>query len=344
MNKLNRVFFYWLLQVLGWSSYGTLLFVASFNKTGYKLGNYFFINLSVSLFLGIFLSHQLRRIIKIRGLLTINRFRELLQMISLVLIFSLIHVSITKLISILLFGSFLNFSLVSFLLNWASFILIFGFWLALYYGIHLFEQTQKQEFENLKLKAIQSELELQNLRSQLNPHFLFNALNSIRALVEADPKKSKEGITLLSNLLRYSLTTSLDRLITIEAELQMVDSYLRLEKIRFEERLTIKKEISEEVILFKIPAFSIQTLVENAIKHGISKLINGGEVGIRIEKNYQHIIIQVSNSGRLGKEKDLGIGLTNLKKRLEIEYNQNFKLSIFEDKLVFVEVQIPANR
>jgi two-component system LytT family sensor kinase len=344
MKNLNRTFYYWLLQFLGWSSYAILVLIASFNKQGYNLGIFFFINLVVSLLLGIYLSHQLKKTITSKGLLKINQFTELLQIVSLVLIFSFLHALITKLISLSIIASFLNFSVVSFLLNWASIFLIFGFWLALYYGIHLFEQIQRQEYENLRLKATQTELELQNLRSQLNPHFLFNALNSTRALVEVDPKKSKEAITLLSNLLRFSLSTSLDRLITIESELQMVDSYLRLEKIRFEERLTIKKEISEEVKLFKIPAFAIQTLVENAIKHGISKLINGGEVIIRVDKNDRQIFIQVSNSGMLGGEKDLGIGLTNLCKRLEIEYNQNFKFSIFEDKFVFVEIQIPANR
>jgi two-component system LytT family sensor kinase len=344
MKSLNRTFFFWLLQVFGWTTYGALVFFATYNKKGFNLSLVFFINLSVSLLMGVYLSHLMRRYIVNSDLLRIRSSNEFFRIIALVLVVSLLHTVMTKLIGLTFFGSFLNISLVSILMNWASFILIFGFWLTIYYGIHLFEEIQRQELDNIILKASQSELELQNLRSQLNPHFLFNALNSITALVEVDPKKSKEAVNLLSNLLRFSLSNSFDRLITIDTELQMVDSYLSLEKIRFEERLRIKKDINESVKPFKIPAFTIQTLVENAIKHGISKLIEGGEIIINIRKAEQNIIIQISNSGILGKEKDLGIGLSNLCKRLEIEYDKKYKFSMLSDDLVHVEIQIPANR
>jgi hypothetical protein len=149
-------------------------------------------------------------------------------------------------------------------------------------------------------------------------------------LVEVDPKKSKEAVSLLSNLLRFSLSTNYDRLVSIENELQMVDSYLSLEKIRFEERLNVKKKIDYELTTVKIPAFTIQTLVENAIKHGVSKLVLGGEILIRIEKEDNLVLIQVANSGEIGKQKDLGIGLSNLRKRLDIEYKRNCSLSLYQ--------------
>ena len=124
----------------------------------------------------------------------------------------------------------------------------------------------------------------------------------------------------------------------------MVDSYLSLEKIRFEERLSVKKIITYELMTVKIPAFTIQTLVENAIKHGISKLVLGGEILIRIEKEDDLVLIQVANSGEIGKQKDLGIGLSNLRKRLDIEYNRNCSLSLYQADLVYVEIRIPLNR
>jgi hypothetical protein len=112
MKNLNRTFYYWLLQFLGWSSYAILVLIASFNKQGYNLGIFFFINLVVSLLLGIYLSHQLKKTITSKGLLKINQFTELLQIVSLVLIFSFLHALITKLISLSIIASFLNFSVV----------------------------------------------------------------------------------------------------------------------------------------------------------------------------------------------------------------------------------------
>ena len=109
------------------------------------------------------------------------------------------------------------------------------------------------------MEASRNEIELKNLRSQLNPHFLFNALNSIRALVEVEPKKSKEAINLLSSLLRSSLTVNKSSLVTIEKELEMVEAYLKLEKIRFEERLEIKIRVDQLIKQLNIPAFTIQT-------------------------------------------------------------------------------------
>jgi two-component system LytT family sensor kinase len=344
MLNLNRTHLYWIFQISGWGIYGGLISLASFNTKGFNLNASFLTNLIFSVFLGIALSHYLRKQVIYSGLIRIKRITDILKVMIILLAISFLHVFSTKILSILVSWSFVNISLISFLINWASILLLFGFWLTLYYGFQLFEQNQRQELDNLALKAFQSELELQNLRSQLNPHFLFNALNAIRALIEVDPKKSKEAVTLLSNLLRFSLSTSYDRLISLENELQMVDSYLSLEKIRFEERLNIKKEINDDLKSLKIPAFIIQTLVENGIKHGVSKLIEGGEIFIRIEKEDDFILIQVANSGTIGSYKDLGIGLSNLRKRLDIEYKTNYNFSIYQSEMVYVDIRIPTNR
>ncbi len=344
MIKFKRIHLYWLLQSLGWAAYAGLIFFASFNSQGFYLSGSFLLNLFLSFFFGIAFSHVLKNRVVSLGLLKLSVFSDFVKIIFVLIAVSFFYVVSTKIVSILISWSTMNLGVVSFLINWASFLLLFAFWLTLYYGYHLFEQNQRQELDNLELQAFQTELELQNLRSQLNPHFLFNALNAIRALVEVDPKKSKEAVTLLSNLLRFSLSTNYDRLVSIENELQMVDSYLSLEKIRFEERLIIKKEINDELRNFDIPAFTIQTLVENAIKHGISKLIEGGEISIRVVKVEKFILIQVANSGQISSEKDLGVGLNNLKKRLEIEYKSNYYFSIYQANLVYVELRIPMNR
>ncbi|MBM3186508.1 MAG: histidine kinase [Bacteroidetes bacterium] len=344
MIQVKRTHLYWLLQSFGWSAYIGLILFASINSKGFYLNSSFLINLVFSFFLGILFSHLLKIRVLSMGLLKLNGIRDFLKTILLLITISLFYVISTKIISIIVSWSFVNIGVLSFIINWSSYLLLFAFWLTLYYVYFLFEQNRRQEIDNLALKAFQSELELHNLRSQLNPHFLFNALNAIRALIEVDPKKSKEAVTLLSNMLRFSLSTSYDRLISLENELQMVDSYLRLEKIRFEQRLDIKKEINDDLKSFNIPAFTIQTLIENAIKHGISKLIEGGEISIRVDLDREHVLIQVANSGIFGNEIDLGISLSNLKKRLELEYGNNYTFSIYQADMVFVEIRIPTNR
>ena len=343
MIQINRKVFYWILQIVGWCSYGGLIFIASYNKVGFSFGFKFFINLFFTVLLGILLSHQIRNRIKSKELVKILKKSDLLRIVTLVLFTSLVFVLLTKAIIILLNWSVFQIEFISFIINWASFFVLFGFWVTLYYGYHLFEQTQRQELDNLLLKASQSELELQNLRSQLNPHFLFNALNSIRALVEVNPAKAKEAVTLLAKILRFSLSTSNQSLVTIEHELQLVDSYLKLEKVRYEERLRIVKHVEGDLLQQKIPAFTIQTLVENGVKHGISKLIQGGEIVIRVSKLEHSVCILVSNSGEIGTQKDLGIGLINLRKRLDIEYGNAYSFSIKQNEMVDVEIRISTN-
>ena len=114
-----------------------------------------------------------------------------------------------------------------------------GFYLAFIF----IEQNRQQEIQRLKLSASEKEIELKNLRAQLNPHFLFNSLNSIRALVGLDPEQAKSAITRLSSLLRHSINLGKQTLVSLEDEIELVKNYLELEKIRFEERLQINYDI-----------------------------------------------------------------------------------------------------
>lgn len=171
--------------------------------------------------------------------------------------------------------------------------------------------------------ASNKESELKNLRSQLNPHFLFNSLNSIKALVDIDPVKAKKSITTLSNLLRQSLILGKENLVNLESELGVAKSYLDLERVRFEERLQVSWEIDNELEEFQIPPFSLQMMVENAIKHGISNLKDGGEVRIKVFRKDDDVCVQVINSGNLKKVVDLGVGIENIQQRLELQYGTN---------------------
>src|SRR5690606_5122792 len=137
----------------------------------------------------------------------------------------------------------------------------FFLWFVLYFSYHYFDQYNK----SLKYEASMVQIELNNLKSQLNPHFIFNALNSIRALVDENPEKSKQAINQLSNILRNSLATDKKRLTKFGDELKIVRDYLGLENIRFEERLKTRFDIDPQSHRFNVPPLMIQTLVENGI-------------------------------------------------------------------------------
>src|SRR5690606_29628076 len=153
---------------------------------------------------------------------------------------------------------------------------------------------------SLRFQAANNEIKLNQLRNQLNPHFIFNALNSVRALVDEDPQKAKSAITQLSNILRYSLVMDKHQTIDFADEITTVFDYLNLESIRFEERLSVNYEIEEDAYDYKIPPMMLQTIVENAIKHGISNLMKGGTIEIHCSIGLSDdLYIQVKNSGQL---------------------------------------------
>ena len=142
----------------------------------------------------------------------------------------------------------------------------------------MWNRNRNNELDRLKLETTVKELELKTIKSHINPHFIFNSLNSIRALVDENPKRARRAITELSNILRSSMQAEKSETVTLEKELDIVKDYLALEQMRFEERLKIELEIDEDTLQQPVPPMMLQTLVENAIKHGISKQIKGGVV------------------------------------------------------------------
>ncbi len=221
-------------------------------------------------------------------------------------------------------------------------IILFLLWSGFYYVFAIVEKSRAQEILNLKWEASKNEIELKNLRAQLNPHFLFNSLNSIRALIGLNPEQAKTSVTQLSSLLRKSISLGKLRVISLKEELDLVKIYLDLEQVRFEERLSTDFQISQESLSLEIPPLMIQTVVENAIKHGISQSIDGGIVRVISHKRENTLEITVSNSGLLKiDQKEEGIGISNTKKRLEILYGKDASFSISQvDDEVVVKINI----
>lgn len=224
-----------------------------------------------------------------------------------------------------------------------NFILI-ALWLLIYMVWHYLERNRKNELDKLNLEKIVKEMELKTIKSHINPHFIFNSLNSIRALVDENPSRARTAITQLSNILRSSLKVGKMEIMPLEEELLIVKDYLALEQMRFEERLRIQMDIDPETIHQPVPPMMLQTLVENAIKHGIGKQMDGGIVRIisRIENNKFELIVQ--NTGRLGKNTTEGFGFKSTKDRLKILFGNSARLEVkqIEELLVEAKIEMPV--
>jgi two-component system, LytTR family, sensor kinase len=215
-------------------------------------------------------------------------------------------------------------------------------WSTFYFTYHFIERYNK----SLKYEASMIEIELTNLKSQLNPHFIFNALNSIRALVDENPKKSKQAINQLSNILRNSLAFEKKGLTKFDDELKIVKDYLSLESVRFEERLKTDFSIHPESANFRVPPLMIQTLVENGVKHGISKLTEGGVIQLKTIVENNRLKIQIRNSGQImngARRSKSGLGITNTVQRLKLLYGNeaSFKMVNESNNFVLTEIIIP---
>jgi len=221
--------------------------------------------------------------------------------------------------------------------------IFFFIWAALYFIYNYFERYNK----SLKLEASFKEIELNNLKSQINPHFIFNALNSIRGLVDENPVKAKLAINQMSNILRNSLVAEKRGLSKFSDELRIVTDYLGLESIRFEERLRTEFDIDPASHDFYVPTLMVQTLVENGIKHGISQLRDGGLIQIRtrVEGDRLRMIIRNSGSFKLGSPNTpgTGLGLDNTRQRLKLIYHNeaSFRIITEKDNFVVTEVTVP---
>jgi two-component system, LytTR family, sensor kinase len=224
----------------------------------------------------------------------------------------------------------------------------FLIWSAMYFLINTLENFRKAEIENLRWEALRNETELNRLKSQLNPHFMFNAMNVIRALVDENPARSKDAITQLSGLLRNTLQFGKHKTVSLGKELEVVRDYLALESARMEERLRVEWNVREECESFEVPPLMLQTLVENCIKHGIARIPEGGVVRINASCSETGLKIVLENSGTYdpARKTESGFGLRNSIERLNLLYGNEATLNIRNSSAntVITEVFIPKTR
>jgi len=327
---LNKKKLYWIAQVVGWLVY--VLIVGVFNQlNGNEITQELLFSLLSIYFIGLSISHFYRGIIVKLNWMGLSVSHLIPRVFIGVILFGIIvYFAQTIVLEVFIAESNFSFEMADAfpkIINWS---LLFLLWSLLYFLFHFINNYKKEEIKNLKWEAARNEIELNKIKSQLNPHFIFNSMNSIRALVDEDPQLAKNAITQLSNVLRNSLMIGKKKLIPLSDELKIVDDYLSLEKTRFEEKLTIIKNIESNTENFLVPPLMIQTLVENGIKHGTSKLAEGGVVEIQSKLENEFLRITIYNSGfyDVNNTPETGFGLLNTKQRLQLLFGNKAKFTI----------------
>jgi len=224
-------------------------------------------------------------------------------------------------------------------------LMLIAIWMLIYIVYHFVEKNRNDQLDRLKLESTVKELELKTIKSHINPHFIFNSLNSIRALVDENPMRARRAITELSNILRSSMHAEKSETVPLEKELDIVKDYLALEQMRFEERLKIEFEVDENTLQHQVPPMMLQTLVENAIKHGISKQVLGGVVRIVALFKDNVIQLQVQNTGQLHVAPNgEGFGIKSTQDRLNLMYQGKavFEIRNMDKSMVESKVTIPV--
>ena len=223
--------------------------------------------------------------------------------------------------------------------NWMRYI---GVWVIIYFMYQLLRESNNIERAKILAEKNSKNAELELLKTQLNPHFLFNALNSIKALVILDPEKSRNAIVQLSEILRFTLQYSREKLIPLNQELSEVEKYLSLEQLRFAGRLKVEIQQFNWMNQCNIPPAILLTLAENAVKHGIGKLEEGGTIKILTEMKEKMLHINLYNSGSYLNQENGGIGLKQIRTRLEAIYGNEASFIIRNDtNQVVAELIIP---
>jgi two-component system LytT family sensor kinase len=232
----------------------------------------------------------------------------------------------------------------TFIVIWANHMVILVLWMALYLAVNEFRRRRLAEVNALRLELVAQEAQLRGLRAQLNPHFLFNCLNSLREMIVENPEDAQKMVTQLSGLLRYSLQSNHTELVALTDEVRAVKDYLDLEAVRFEDRLQVHWNVASEAGAAAVPPMLLQTLVENALKHGIGRRSEGGEIAITVQSQDSLIHLEVINSGSLPESPSPnGIGLKNARTRLQLLYGEkgNIVLESIPENRVRVAVTLP---
>ena len=348
---------YWTLQVVGWGLFGLLgcLMGAAFGQVT-NLGLLVLAETITAVNLIVF-SHLLRQLIRRWHWLQLPLGALLPRLLAAIVLDALVSIAAIGLCMVLVHwllypekmgsgfpwrqygGYFLNV----FVFYWL--------WALLYFGLHYFDRYRLAEIDRWKLAATAREAEMRTLQAQLNPHFLFNGLNNIRALVMEDPARARAMMTHLAELLRYAMQRNSAERLPLAAELDIVENYLQLEALQLENRLRYTLDAAPDALAVPLPPMTLQLLVENAIKHGLAPRPAGGSIALSawLEAGSAGPLLRVAvrNTGRYAPPPGHpGVGVRNVQERLRLLYGPAASLSIGPDPqqpdTVLAELTLPA--
>jgi two-component system, LytTR family, sensor kinase len=340
LDKFKNSF--WTLQIGGWLVYAVAIYITFITVTTNYLGLFYIktFRAVVGFFLTTVLWQIYRRLV--------NRL-SLGKIVVIALVLSLIFGFLWALIEegfIWLRTADYNFynNLARFPKVALDYAMTVAGWSGVYFLIKYWQKWQVERENVLQATFLADKAQLEVLRYQLNPHFLFNALNSIRASVDEDKTRAKQMITQLSEFLRHSLLSAEKREIPLREELEAVQNYLAIEKIRFEEKLEVDYAIEKRAEDFAVPCLLLNPLVENAIKHGLQTSPKPLKIKISAEVMDDKLVLEVANTGRLDNPHESNgtkIGLKNVRERLEKLYGRNGSFELKQDNgLVKARIEI----
>jgi signal transduction histidine kinase len=216
------------------------------------------------------------------------------------------------------------------LMSWWSIYLV---WNIFYMAVLSLRRANRAEAESLRLEIAAKDAELRALQAQVNPHFFFNSMNSVRALIYEEPEAAAQMIDQLASVMRYALQSGHHDTVPLSAEIEAVQAYLAIEKIRFEERMRVNVEIGLGLEQVRIPPMSLQTLVENAVKYGVETSPTGSEIRIRAQRlDDGSVHIEIANLGAIVPfANSTKVGLVNTRKRLALALGANAQLDLSEN-------------
>ncbi len=204
-------------------------------------------------------------------------------------------------------------------------------------------KIKQKELEVLKVQKLKTEAELQTLQSRINPHFLYNALNSIASLIHQDPDKAEDMTIKLSKLFRYSINTQNENLTSVKEEIEILTTYFDIEKVRFGQRIQFNIDADADILSLQLPRFILQPLAENALKHGLNQSAANAELNIALKKNNAELEITVADNGLpFPDEINTGYGLQSTYDKLNLIYNDRYSIQIMNKPTKCIKIIIPA--
>ena len=258
----------------------------------------------------------------------------------------LVGVEVAYLVVDLIFHT--PFHFLSHFSNYRFSLLVFAVVSTIIYFYRLQQATmnamlREKELDLVKAKQLITQAELQTLHSKINPHFLYNSLNSIASIIHEDADKAEDMTLKLSRLFRYSINSTEENMAPVTEEMEIVATYLDIEKVRFGDRLGFVIDVGESVKHEEIPRFLIQPLVENALKHGLNDMASNGSLKISITRHANNIVIVIADNGKpFPAELNMGYGLQSTYAKLALLYNENYQVQIINTPEKQVRILIPV--